>query len=222
VRIAIAALVAGLLFCGTADAYFAPTLTSVSVRAPLHPFATFSASSADDAIIVIATQPDRATDGSFFQENIKQADVLTDSEIQAGQWLDEEQLDPGVYYVILGALCFHLDDTNCANGYSNVLTLKVSFPTVRYATRITTVYRGISVYAQIRASTLGVDKPYRICYVLRSGAQRCRSETITGFSWGSTASDEVRLPVTRAMATTTTVTWRVDGRLVGRKKVRVR
>jgi hypothetical protein len=49
---------------------------------------------ADSASIYVSTKPDRATDGSFLTENIKSLDIVTDSEIQSGQWLSETQLDP--------------------------------------------------------------------------------------------------------------------------------
>jgi hypothetical protein len=49
--------------------------------------ATFSAPRADFATIYIASRPDRATDGSFLTENIKELDILTDSEIQSGRWV---------------------------------------------------------------------------------------------------------------------------------------
>src|SRR4051812_37544982 len=77
-----------------------PTLSSVGSQ-DRHPTATFSAPRASDATIYFATKPDRATDGKFLQENIKDTDFFTDSEIQSGRWMSESQLDPGVYYVML-------------------------------------------------------------------------------------------------------------------------
>lgn len=44
----------------------------------------FSAPGADSATIYLATEPDRATDGGFLQENIKDLDFLTTDEIQGG------------------------------------------------------------------------------------------------------------------------------------------
>jgi hypothetical protein len=216
------AVLAVLAFTGTALAYFAPSLTSVGVGPSRHAVATFSASGADGATIYFATKPDRASDGNFFDENIKHLDLLTDGEIQNGHWVDEGQLDPGAYYVMLRADCFRFEDTSCADGFSNIVMVTVPVPTIRYSTRITTVFRGISVYAEIRASALGVNKQYRLCYATRTRTQRCRNETINGYSWNSSASDEVRIAVLRSMATVTTFTWRVDGRIVGRKKARVR
>jgi hypothetical protein len=215
-------LLASLIFAGAARAYFAPSLTSVTVGPNLHATATFSAAGADLATIYFATKPDRASDGSFFEENVKHLDLLTDAEIQTGRWVDEQQIDPGTWYVLLRAGCFKVDDTNCADGFSNMVALTVPPPTVHYTTRITDVFPGLSVYGEIRASALGINKPYRLCYTTRARAQRCRTGTINGYSWSSSASDELRIAVSRAMPTMATFTWRVDGRIVGHKKTRVR
>ena len=80
-----------------------PTLTSVGVQ-DRHPLATFSAPKSDFASIDVATRPDRATDGSFLNENVEVSDILTASEIQAGRWAYESQIAPGTYYVLLLAL----------------------------------------------------------------------------------------------------------------------
>jgi hypothetical protein len=61
-----------------------PAITSVSAPAR-HVTATVSVPRADAVIIYVATMPDRATDGSFLQENIETSDSLADSEIQAGR-----------------------------------------------------------------------------------------------------------------------------------------
>ena len=71
-----------------------------------HPIAQFSIPGADDATIYSATKPDRASDGSFLQENITDLDPLTTDEIQRGAWTYESQLDPGTYYVLLYAVDF--------------------------------------------------------------------------------------------------------------------
>jgi hypothetical protein len=92
-------LVASVVWPGAAFAV-APFLGAVSHQ-DRHPSASFSAPRADFATIYLATKPDRATDGSFLQENIKELDLLTDSEIQSGRWSDENQIDPGTYWVML-------------------------------------------------------------------------------------------------------------------------
>jgi hypothetical protein len=60
-----------------------PTLRAVG-QENRHPTASFSAPRADTGTIYIATKPDRATDGSFLDENVKTLDSLTDSELQGG------------------------------------------------------------------------------------------------------------------------------------------
>ena len=123
---------------------------------------------------------------------------------------------------MLHAACFRFDDTNCADGFSNIVTLNVPMPRPRYSTRIATVFPGISVYPEIRASPLGIAKRYQLCWTTRSRGRLCRTGTIYGYSWNSSASDELRIAVSGSMPTVTTFMWRVDGRIVGRQKARVR
>lgn len=217
-----AIVVATLAIPAAASAYFAPSLGSVAVSADRHPTATFSAPGAEDATIYLATNPNRATDGRFFDEHTKYTDTLTLAEIQGGRWFYEGQIDPGTYYVMLRAYCWRYEDTNCADGFSSVVPLTVPLPTIRYITRIGSLFRGISVYPAIRASVLGTDKQYRVCYISTARRQRCVGGTINGYSWNESASDEIRIAVTRAMPTVTTFTWFVEGRVVGRRTVRVR
>lgn len=100
--LAVAGLVASLAFPGAALAV-PPTLSEVAQQ-DRHPTATFSAPRADFVSIYLASKPDRATDGSFLQENIKELDALTNPEIQSGRWVDESQVDPGTYWVLLRGL----------------------------------------------------------------------------------------------------------------------
>ena len=133
--VAITALALGAVALGVP-----PTLTSVGAQ-DRHPTATFSAPRADFATIYLATKPDRATDGSFLSENIETLDILADAEIQAGRWLDDSQVDPGTYYVMMRAspdfdACYRDDlggyDPACADGYSPVAPLTVPRPVSRY------------------------------------------------------------------------------------------
>src|SRR5207247_776663 len=96
--IALLALVAFAAAAGRALAV-PPTLASVGEQVR-HPTATFSAPKASDATIYLATKPDRASDGGFLTENVKEVGLLTDAEIQSGRWLDANQVDPGTYYVM--------------------------------------------------------------------------------------------------------------------------
>jgi hypothetical protein len=133
----VGALTAGVMLLLAASALgIPPTLSSVGVR-DRHPLATFSAPKSDFATIYLASRPDRATDGSFLSENLEVVDLLADSEIQAGRWEYESQVDPGTYYVMLHAspdfdACWDFDraayDPLCADGYSSVLPLVVPRP----------------------------------------------------------------------------------------------
>jgi hypothetical protein len=164
------------------------------------------------------------------QENIKELDLLTDSEIQSGRWLDESQIDPGTYWVMLRALpdfdsCYLVDsgtfDPACADGFSNVLTLVIPKPAVRYSARVT-AYRYLG-QASLRlvATPLGERVPYRVCYRIKSGSRRCLSGALDGYSWSSSAEDTLTV-TTRPLRAITTFTWYVGGKKILSKRVRVR
>jgi hypothetical protein len=217
----------GALVLAMPAAAVAPTLSSVSQQAR-HPTATFSAPKADSATIYLASKPDQATDGSFLRENIKALDLLTDSEIQAGRWVSEDQVDPGTYHVMMRASpdfaqCY-VDggyDPACADGYSNIVTLQVPKPATRYTASVTPFrFIGRATH-EIRASPLGEDRAYRACYRLKTRKTRCLRRTINGFSWNSSASDTLTVN-TRPLPTLATFTWYVDGRAVAVKRTRVR
>ena len=227
-RTLLAAFAVGLVLAGSAHAQ-PPSLTSVTQQSR-HAAATFSAPKSDDASIYFSTKPDRASDGSFLQENIATLDLLTDAEIQAGRWSDERQLNPGTYWVMMRAspdfdLCWIFDlsayDPSCADGYSNVLQLVVPRPTIRYAARVS-VYRFLrQVSLELVAAPLGEKQPYRMCYRLKSRALRCLRGTLDGFDWNSSASDELTVP-SGNLATITTFSWYVGTARVLSKRVRVR
>jgi hypothetical protein len=217
-----------LAFASSADAA-PPTLSSVSQQ-DRHPAATFSAPRADLATIYLSSKPDRSTDGSFLQENIKETDLLTDSEIQSGRWTDENQVDPGTYWVMLNAspdfdACYILGtgtfDPACANGFSNVLTLVVPKPPIRYAGQAT-AYRYLRrASLRLTATPLGERQPYRVCYRLKSGRTQCLVGVLQGYSWNSSASD-TRTVATRNLPTIATFTWYVGGAKVATRRARVR
>jgi hypothetical protein len=206
-----------------------PTLSSVSHQ-DRHPTATFSAPCADFATIYLATKPDRATDGSFLQENIKELDLLADSEIQSARWLDENQIDPGTYWVMLRASpdfdsCYIYGtggfDPACADGFSNVLTLVVPKPAIRYGARVT-AYRYLrQASLELTATPLGEKVPYRACYRLKNRKTQCLAGTLDGYSWDSAVTDSLTVN-TRNLATLTTFSWYVSGKRVALKRVRVR
>jgi hypothetical protein len=229
VKLVAAAVFAALAVAPSASAV-APTLSSVTVQTR-HPAATFSTPRADSASIYFSTKPDRATDGSFLTENIKSLDILTDSEIQSGQWLSETQLDPGSYWVMMRASpdfssCWNFEafggyDPACANGYSNVLTLDVPKPASRYRARVT-AYRNIRrALLELTATPLGESRPYRVCYRTLAKRTACVRGTLDGFSWNSAATDLLAIN-TRPLPTLTMFNWFVDNTRVATRRARVR
>jgi hypothetical protein len=206
-----------------------PVLASVTHQAR-HPVATFSAPRADSVTIYFASRPDRATDGSFLSENIKELDIMTDSEIQSGRWLDENRLDPGTYWVMLRAspdfdACYIFDsgtyDAACANGFSNLVMLTIEKPRVRY-TVSATVYKSLAeATLRLRATPLGEKVPYRLCYPNKKRKTLCLAGTLNGYSWDSDAEDS-RTVNTRSLASVTTFTWYVAGKKVASKRLRIR
>jgi hypothetical protein len=205
-----------------------PTLSSVGVQ-DRHPTATFSAPRSDFATIYLATKPGRATDGAFLSENIETLDLLTDAEIQAGHWVDDSQVDPGTYYVMLRAspdfdACWRDDlggyDPACADGYSSVVPLTVPRPASRYVAS-TSVLRFLKrVELRLSAVPLGDRLPYRVCYRLVNKQRRCLVGTLDGFDWNSGATDTLSLN-TRGLPRVTTFTWFVGNRVVAVKRARI-
>jgi hypothetical protein len=225
----VAALFAALAVAPSASAV-APTLSSVTAQTR-HPAATFSAPRADSASIYFSTKPDRATDGGFLTENIKSLDILTDSEIQSGQWLSENQLDPGAYWVMMRAFpdfssCWNFEafggyDPACADGYSNVLTLEVPKPASRYRARVN-AYRNIRrALLELTATPLGETRLYRVCYRTLAKRTVCVRGTLDGFSWNSSATDLLTIN-TRSLPTLSTFNWFVGNTKVATRRARVR
>jgi hypothetical protein len=212
--------VATLAFSARADAA-GPVLGTV-IAHHRHASATFTAPGADDATIYFATRPDRATDGRFLDENVAHLDFLTTDEIQAGRWLDDSQLDPGEYYVMLTATDFDcFGAPGCLDGFSAVRPLTVRKPHQRYRATVRS-YRYVStVDLRLRVRPLGETLPYRVCWTRRHTRRRCVRGEVEGYSWNAAASDvlEVRK---RHMRRRTTFSWYVKGRKVASKRVRIR
>jgi hypothetical protein len=219
-------LLGALVSAGTANA-IPPGLTSLSHQ-DRHPRATLFAPRAGDATIYLATKPDRSTDGSFLSENVETLDSLTDSEIQTGSWLHERQLDPGTYYVMLRAspdfdACYVSGtgtyDPACADGYSQVVTLVIPKPASRYSVAVRK-YGGLREFTlTLRARPLGENRPYRLCYRLRSKRRVCLRSTLNGFGWNSAAEDSLDVSM-RNLARLTTFIWFVGPRKVASRTVR--
>jgi hypothetical protein len=228
---AVIAATFSLLFVASASAV-APILSSVSSESR-HPTATLSTPRAAYVTLYMATRPDRATDGSFLSENVKEIDSLTDQEIQTGRWLYESAIDPGTWYVMARASaessCYsypppdykEVIDPSCAHGFSNVATLTIPKPASRYSGKVE-VLRSIGiVYLTLRATPLGEDRAYRACWRLKSRKRVCVRGKLDGYDWGSSATDDLRVNA-RGMAGTTTFTWYVGSRSVAQKRVRIR
>lgn len=219
--VASAALVLGLALPATAAGAeaAAPTLTTVGQR-DRHATATFSMPGADDATIYFATKSERATDGSFLQENVEHLDLLTTDEIQAGRWLDEAQLDPGTYHVMLRATDYECSGEPGCGGFSNVVPLTIPRPAARYRGKVR-AYRFLSaVTVGFRAARLGERRPYRVCWRLVSGRRKCVRGALRGYSWNSPAEDELSVRKS-GMGGVERFVWYVDGRKVASKRARI-
>jgi hypothetical protein len=216
-----------------------PPLVSVGQQAR-HPTAILGPlPGVDAAFIYVATKPDRASDGSFLQENIEASDILTDDEIARSSWLYEAQLDPGGYYVMARAFDFECYiNPNCIEGFSNMLSLTVPKPDQRYRASVQVLsFIGVG-YLTLTVTPLGERLPYRVCWGLRGSSStgadpyhgarrrqvartRCARATVLGYSWNEPASSLLRVSL-RGMRRVTTFTWYADGRVVAVKRVRIR
>jgi hypothetical protein len=218
------------LFAAAATAHAVVPTLALSVQ-DRHVTATFSAPAADGATIYFASKPDRATDGSFFTENVEHLDTLTDDEIASGRWVDESAIEPGLYYVMLRAYpdfdrCYLYGsdsqyDQACAQGYSSVTALNVTPPASRYRVATQLLQYSGTLQTTIWATPLGVKRPYRVCYRSKAGAQRCTAGRIDGYDWNSAGSDTLSL-ATRFMPNRVSLTWWVGASRVASKTVRVR
>jgi hypothetical protein len=201
-----------MLVAGPAQAA-PPTLLTVGQQ-NRHAAATFTAPGADFGTIYIATGPYRATDGSFLNENVETSDFLTADELQYGAWLDESQIDPGHYFVMLSTSDFDCGESStCSDGFSEVKMLDVPEPPHTYRGQVHTYsYIGV-VTLRLTVSRLGERMRYRVCWPRKGLPRRCVSAVVDGYSWNSSASGEVDVAM-RGMRARTTFTWYVDGRVV--------
>jgi hypothetical protein len=198
-----------------------------------HPSATVTAPRAGDVTIFIANRPDRATDGSFLTENVKEIDFLTDQEIQSGSWLHESAIDPGTWYLMARASadssCYSYPppdyrtvvDPSCAHGFSDVVTLTIPEPASRYSATVDVLRFIRVVHLELKATPLGEDRAYRVCWRLKSKRRVCVRGRLDGYDWDSSASDLLRVNM-RGMGPRTTFTWHVGNRVVARKTARTR
>ncbi len=197
-----------------------------------HPTMTFSAPRAEDVSVRFARSADRATDGNFLSENVVDVDFLTRDEIQSGTWLEEDQLDPGKYFVLLTASaessCYSepppnydlVVDPACANGFSDLATLDIPKPPQRFNVKVEQLRYIRIIYLTLTVTPLGEHLPYKVCWQRKPKRRVCVSSTVSGYDWNSAADDMVRIS-SRALPSRTTFTWYVASRAVVSKTVRV-
>lgn len=203
-----------------------PSLTSVGDQ-QRQPQVTFSAPRAGAVTVYFATKPDRGTDGNFLQQNLREAAILSAADIQAGTWTDSRRVNPGTYYVMLRAQANFDACTNgsgldpaCADGFSNILTLNIAKPAVRYAVRVKADRRNQVATLIVTATPMGETTPYRVCYRTTAGARRCTSGVLNGYDWDQPVQNAVYLGTSNLPAVAT-FTWYVRGQKVAAKRVRV-
>lgn len=215
------------LFATTPARAAAPAIT-VAGEQDRHPTVSFTAPRADSVTVYIASKPDRASDGSFLEENVVETGSLTDSEIQSGHWLDSSQVDPGSYFVMLKASrdyasCVSYDektfadinDPACADGFSIVRPLTVAAPTIYYSVKAEPLKEIRILYITLKASPFGGALPYEVCWKQPKGKKKklkkkCVSGTVDGYSWNEDATDQIRIS-TKGMTRRTKFTWYTQG-----------
>lgn len=224
VRAPVFAAVATLVFASTALGV-PPALLSVGENSR-RPTATFTAAGAAGVTLYVSSSPDRATNGRFFDENVKDISFLTDSEIQTGRWLSDGKIDPGRYWVMLNAYnaCFLPSgeaDPACADGFSQPLPLTVPKPKTRYSVSAKKDRFLKSMDLRVVAKPLGDRLAYRLCYPTKRVKRKCLSGALRGYDWDSSTQSTLSVS-TSGLKPTTTFTWQVNGKKVASLRVRVR
>jgi len=190
------------------SAHAAPAISDVAEQ-DRHPTATVSGADS----IEIARKPDRATDGSFLEENRVDYDLLTDGEKVGGRWLWERQLDPGTYWLMA---------TDYAT-YTEPVSLVIPKPTLRY--RVSAARGGDTIAYTLKVTPLGEELPYRVCWPAR-GKRRCVRSTVAGFEWTRPGFDIVSLSVHDVSLSKrrrqAKLTWWVGGKRVATETMRFR
>lgn len=112
-------LVAAALFVMPSSALADATLTSAGATNG-HATATWTLAPGSEAVTIeVATSSQAGSDGSFFEENFADGDILTNSQTS---WLSSFQLAPGTYYV-------HVSSSSSTSfGWSNVLSFTIPVP----------------------------------------------------------------------------------------------
>jgi hypothetical protein len=98
-------LAARLVVVGTACVFGSPAAAAPPVLTSVRhidgrPAATWTLPpGVTSQVVEVATSPATSTDGDFFSENVEAFDLLEDAQTS---WVDDFQLDPGVYYLHVG------------------------------------------------------------------------------------------------------------------------
>ena len=121
--------------------------------------------------------------------------------------------------VFAGVAASAVSPTVGANGYSGVVTPTKPKPSTRYVAQVVSVRSLGIVYLILRATPLGEDRPYRVCWRLKNREHVCVRGTLD--SSDGAGSDFLRVN-TRGMGNYTTFAWQVGSRTVARKRVRTR
>jgi hypothetical protein len=221
-----------------------PVLTSVR-HVDRHPAATWTLPpGVTSQIAEVATSPATSTDGYFFSENVKVFGLLEEAQTS---WVYNSQLDPGVYYVHIAGLdepCF-LAGLCPVREFTQTMTLLIEAPPPppppppprpRYQASVRSIhpgavrdpsrnwtYRGDTVRVAFRnaAARPSDGRGYRVCYT-KNRRLACRNRRILGRSW-----DAWRLRIMPPWAGFVNgryrryveFTWRIDRRVVERKRV---
>jgi hypothetical protein len=218
-----------------------PVLVSTS-HVQRHPAATWTLPPGVKAAVAeVATSPATSTDGYFFQENLKAFDVLQDTQTN---WVYNSQLDPGVYYLHIAGIdepCFYAGLCPVRE-FTQTATLVIEAPPPpppprpRYEASVRSIhpgairdgsrnwtYRGDSVRVRFRNAVArpGDGALYRVCYT-KNRRLACRNGRIFGRLWDSW---QLRIMppwagfVNGRYRRYVEFTWRVDRRIVARKRV---
>jgi hypothetical protein len=229
------------------EAIAAPPVLTSARHIDRHPAATWTLPAGVKARVAeVATSPATSTDGYFFFENVRAFSVLEDAQTN---WVYNFQLDPGTYYVHVAAIdepCYFAGLCPIRE-FTQIATLVIEAPPPppppppaprpRYEASVRSIhpgavklggnwtYLGDTVRVRFRNARArpGDGQHYRACYT-HNRRLVCKDRTILGRSW-----DAWRLRITPSMAGYRAgrvrrfleFTWRVDGRIVARKRIRL-
>jgi hypothetical protein len=72
-----------------------------------------------------------------------------------------------------------------------MLTLTVPKPPQTYRGGVSVLHYVHVVYLTLRVKPLGESLPYKVCWRLKNGKRRCVVGKVDGYSWNSSAEDDV-------------------------------